>query len=389
MILTRVRAYGAYFLIEVEGRIDGLTSSALNKTFEDAAEVGNHNLVVDFSAVSYISSAGLRVFLHAQKKLRPVGGEVILLSMQDTALDVFRVSGLNNLFRIISSLDELGDAGSHQPTGRAEGKTVISDDGIYTWELKDVPDGKYSGIGNSSKLKACAYSGNDIITISQSELQYSLGLASVGESLMDYQDLFGESLMVNHHYFGYPAVEMPQVDYAWYSKTHPGPVHFLHGFKFEGEFRVNMRFGSPAPLSILDIARKCAEVCGKEFFGIVIVAKSAGIYGLNLRKIPWQSNAPDPPDIMHESNFLSWFDFPVEDTDINKTIVAAGIYSHEGNEEELHMHAVVFAKGLLGKTDLDLTAELQRVVQAVDPLKVVHLLEESRVFNGLAGIITF
>ena len=92
---------------------------------------------------------------------------------------------------------------------------------------------------------------------------------------------------------------------------------------------------------------------------------------------------------MHESNFLSWFDFPVEDTDINKTIVAAGIYSHEGNEEELHMHAVVFAKGLLGKTDLDLTAELQRVVQAVDPLKVVHLLEESRVFNGLAGIITF
>ena len=110
MILTREKTYGAYLIIEIEGRIDGLTSSTLNKTFEQLSEDGNHKLVVDFSAVSYISSAGLRVFLQAQKKLRPVGGEIILLSMQESAMDVFRVSGLNNLFRIISKLEELGDA---------------------------------------------------------------------------------------------------------------------------------------------------------------------------------------------------------------------------------------------------------------------------------------
>jgi len=150
-----------------------------------------------------------------------------------------------------------------------------------------------------------------------------------------------------------------------------------------------MRFDSASPVGLLNIARKAAGICGKEFFGLVIAGKSAGICGLNLRKIPWQENAPDPPDIMHDSNFPDWFDFPVEETDIHKTIVAAGIYSLSGGEEELHMHAVVFSKGLIGKAGMDLQAEVQRIVQGSEPLKVVHLLEESNFFYGLTGIITF
>ena len=387
MILTRSRAYGAYLIIEVEGRIDGLTSSILNKTFEQAAEDGNHNLIVDFSSVSYISSAGLRVFLHVQKKLKPVGGEVILLSMQETALDVFRVSGLNNLFRIITELQELGESNSGLASESSSEKHFFSDDQVFHWEFRDVPGGRYNGIGNSAKLRTSSYTGKDIVTISQHELQFGLGLASVGESMRDYQSLFGESLLINHHFFGYPAVEMPSVDYAYYSKTHPGAVHFLYGFRFSGDFRLCLRFDSATPRDLLSIARKLAEICGRDFFGIVLAGKSAGIYGLNLKKIPWQDNVPDPSNIMHESNFAEWFDFPVEDTDLQKTVVAAGIYSKIADEEELHMHAAVFPKGLLGKSGMDVGAELHRIVEGAEPLKVLHLLEESRFFCGIAGII--
>jgi len=387
MITTRVRAYGAYILIEAEGRIDGLTSSTINKSFEQAAEDGNHNIIVDFSAVSYISSAGLRVFLQAQKKLKPIGGEVILLSMQETAIDVFRISGMHNLFRMITSLAELGDVQELVATGRA-GEHFFSDDRIYEWESRDVPDGKYSGIGNAGKLNSSSFSRQDIITISQTDLQFAVGLASVGETVRDYCDLFGESLLAAHNFFGYPAAEQPAVDYAWYSKTHPGAVHFLHGFRFSGEFRSLIRFDSRTPLELLSIARKSAEISGKDFFGLVLVGKSAGIYGLNLKKIPWQENAPHLPGIMHETNFPDWFDFPVEDTDLHNTVLAVGIYSKSGDEEELHMHGVIFAKGLAGKSGMDLNAELQRLIHASEPLRVVHLLEDSRFFYGLAGIIT-
>ncbi|MCX6283693.1 MAG: STAS domain-containing protein [Bacteroidetes bacterium] len=387
MILTREKAYGAYLVFEIEGRIDGLTSSTLDKLFEQAADDGNHKLIADFSSVSYISSAGLRVFIHAQKKLRPVGGEVILLSMQEAALDVFRVSGLQNLFRIINSLDELGDMAAVPGQDSETGSLVFSEDRTFQWESRNQPPGQYSGIGKASKLRSSDYTEKDIISIPQSELQFALGLAAAGETLQDYRNLFGESLIVNHHYFGFPAVEQAAVDYAWYSKTHPGLVHFLHGFRFSGDFNVCLRFGSSSPVTLLDIARKSAEICGNEFFGLVMLGKSAGIYGLNLRKIPWQENAPGAGDIMQDSNFANWFDFPVEDTGLNQTILAAGIYSRSGDEEELHMHAVVFSKGLIGKTGMDLNLELQRIVQGAEPLKVVHLLEESRFLFGLAGII--
>ena len=387
MILIREKAYGSYHIIEVEGRIDGLTSSALSKSFEQAAEDGHHTIIVDFSAVSYISSAGLRVFLHMQKKLKPVDGELILLSVQESAMDVFRVSGLDKLFRIVPRLSELGNG---EPLSMKQGEwdsSQVNSDGIFSWEFRDVPDGKYSGIGNSSKLRKGGYKENDIITISQTELHFALGLASVGESLKDYQSLFGESLVVNHHFFGYPAVDLSAVDYAWYSKTHPGQVHFLHGLRLDGDYSLCLRFDSPSAVDLLSLARKAAGISGKEFFGIVMVAKSAGIYGLNLRKIPWQENIPSDQEIMSDTNFSDWFDFPVEDTDIHKTLVAAGIYSKSGEDEELHMHAVVFSKGLIGKTVMDVDAELERILRGTEPLRVVHLLEESRFFYGIAGII--
>ncbi|MEI6884899.1 MAG: STAS domain-containing protein [Bacteroidota bacterium] len=387
MILTREKAYGSYHIIEVEGRIDGLTSSALSKSFEQAAEDGHHTIIVDFSAVSYISSAGLRVFLHMQKKLKPVGGELILLSVQESAMDVFRVSGLHKLFRIIAGLSELNNSEPASVQVSTGDSRPVSSDGVFSWAFREVEPGKYSGIGNSSKLRKGGYKESEVTTISQTELQFALGLASVGESLKDYQSLFGEAMVVNHHFFGYPAVEMPAVDYAWYSKTHPGPVHFLHGLKFEGDYSLCLRFDSPSAVDMLSLARKAAGISGKEFFGIVMVAKSAGIYGLNLRKIPWQDNIPSDQEIMSDANFSDWFDFPVEDTDIHKTLVAAGIYSKSGEDEELHMHAVVFSKGLIGKTGMDVNAELERILHGTEPLRVVHLLEESRFFYGIAGII--
>ena len=142
-------------------------------------------------------------------------------------------------------------------------------------------------------------------------------------------------------------------------------------------------------MNLIEIARNLARISGKDFFGLVLVGKSEGIYGLNLRRLPWKQNAPSCADIMNESVFPDWFDFPVEDTDLNKTVAAAGIYSCSGNEEELHMHGVLFAKGLVSKTGMDLQAELHRILHGSDPLRVVHLLEESRFSYGIAGIITF
>ena len=59
-------------IIEIVGRLDTITAPALDKTIQE--DIGDtQNLVLDLKGVEYISSAGLRVLLSAQKKMQKVG----------------------------------------------------------------------------------------------------------------------------------------------------------------------------------------------------------------------------------------------------------------------------------------------------------------------------
>ena len=59
-------------IIEVTGRLDTITAPALDKTINE--DIGDtKNLVLDVKGMEYISSAGLRVLLSAQKKMMKIG----------------------------------------------------------------------------------------------------------------------------------------------------------------------------------------------------------------------------------------------------------------------------------------------------------------------------
>jgi anti-anti-sigma factor len=384
MNLDTRRTFGKYRCITIEGRIDGSTSGVLDKAFDHEAEKGHHQLIADFNSVSYISSAGLRVFLKAQKKLRSVGGEVVLTGLKDTAADVFRVAGMLQLFRTVSSPAELADEAVNETSA---GEVSTDQDGEFTWIRKGKAKGNYSGIGNFSKLRGSRFSADDIVSISQSSLSYAVGLAASGNLETDCLRLFGESLVVDHHFFNYPAMDFPAVDYLWYSGENPSEIHFLYGLKFSGEFGDVIRFNPREPVSLKEITDRLAGITGSDFFGWVMICKCEGIYSLNLKKIPWAENAPSCGDIMDESVFPDWFNFPVEDTDLNKTMIVVGIFSREGNEVEVHAHGLLFSKGLVSRSGFELIPELERIIRSSEPLKVVHLMEESRFSYGLAGVI--
>ncbi len=56
--------------------------------------------VVDCSNLEYISSAGLGVLLMTQKRLKAAGGELSLVNVNHHIRDVFRYSGLDQVFKI-------------------------------------------------------------------------------------------------------------------------------------------------------------------------------------------------------------------------------------------------------------------------------------------------
>ena len=90
-------ADGDSLVIMIEGRIDTNTSPDFEKEIENLDGVSD--LTLDFKDVAYISSAGLRVLLKAQKKMM-VHGEMKLINVNDYVMDVLVVTGFSDILTI-------------------------------------------------------------------------------------------------------------------------------------------------------------------------------------------------------------------------------------------------------------------------------------------------
>lgn len=86
-------------VLSVEGRVDTITSQDLENEINN--ELGNFNsLILDFSDLEYISSAGLRVLIGTQKKLKNEDIPMIIKNVNDAIKEIFRMSGFNKILKI-------------------------------------------------------------------------------------------------------------------------------------------------------------------------------------------------------------------------------------------------------------------------------------------------
>ena len=85
-------------IIELVGRLDTTTAPALDKTINE--DITNTTaLVLNFKGLEYISSAGLRVLLSAQKKMQKVGSMKIT-NVCEEVMEVFQMTGFADILTI-------------------------------------------------------------------------------------------------------------------------------------------------------------------------------------------------------------------------------------------------------------------------------------------------
>ena len=85
-------------IIELVGRLDTTTAPALDKTISNDVE-GTKKLVLDFKRLEYISSAGLRVLLAAQKKMQK-NGSMKVINVCEEVMEVFEMTGFADILTI-------------------------------------------------------------------------------------------------------------------------------------------------------------------------------------------------------------------------------------------------------------------------------------------------
>ena len=84
--------------IRIAGRLDTITAPTLDKTINE--EIGDtKNLILDMKSLEYISSAGLRVLLGAQKKMQKIGSMKVV-NVCETVMEVFEMTGFADILVI-------------------------------------------------------------------------------------------------------------------------------------------------------------------------------------------------------------------------------------------------------------------------------------------------
>jgi len=390
-------------VLTIAGRVDSMTSPDIQRHIDELILSGRRLLVADLEQTGFISSAGLRIFLLAQKQLKNAGGEMILYRLSDAVMPVFKTSGFDRIFKIISSQEELAAAGA--VAGNAAEMTAATEDGttFRYRETSAVLPGTLSVIGSQQKLASASYDQDDVITVFQEKLRFGTGLATAGEEYEEYSRLFGEALFINKDFYFYPAVKRPAVDFMLYAGSGAGTAcRFLHGFSFDGSCRYRAAFDSTGPFITLDSLVQWALSLPSDapLLGIVLLAESKGVLGMNLKQVPLRENRPsDGRDIFDTDHFPSWINFPVEPAENNHIIAAAGIACREkgacssaaqtlfSQDARFHLHAGIFEKGPISKNIDDLDKELVRVLHELEITKVQHLLGRSRFSSGLLGVM--
>ena len=84
--------------LALEGRLDNLTSLELKTTLENSLE-GVDSLVLDFSKVDYVSSAGLRTLLSVHKQMSVRDGMKVM-NVNEGVMEIFQLTGFVNALSI-------------------------------------------------------------------------------------------------------------------------------------------------------------------------------------------------------------------------------------------------------------------------------------------------
>ncbi len=89
---------GAKTAFALEGRLDTVTAPELEQAIMGSLE-GVSELTLDFANLEYISSAGLRVLLSAQKAMAKQG-TMKLVNVSETVMEIFEVTGFSEILTI-------------------------------------------------------------------------------------------------------------------------------------------------------------------------------------------------------------------------------------------------------------------------------------------------
>ncbi len=98
--------HGDLTVLSIVGRIDSSNAAKLTQQLKDLIATGVKTVLIDFTAVKYLTSAAFRVLLVANGSLKEKGGQLALCGVAGHVRELFEMGGLLQAFTIFQSREE-------------------------------------------------------------------------------------------------------------------------------------------------------------------------------------------------------------------------------------------------------------------------------------------
>ncbi|HSX26022.1 MAG TPA: STAS domain-containing protein [Chlamydiales bacterium] len=93
-------------ILRIDGRLDAATTPILERKLNSLTDEHHNYLLLDFSQIDYLSSAGMRLLLSATKKLKAKKGALILFSVSSEVDEVIKMAGFDKILHICATEKE-------------------------------------------------------------------------------------------------------------------------------------------------------------------------------------------------------------------------------------------------------------------------------------------
>jgi anti-sigma B factor antagonist len=107
---------GDISVLSLQGYLDAHTAPHFEKAIQDEYEGGRFRIIVNCAGLTYISSAGLGVFMSFIEDVRAASGDIKICSITEPVYQVFEILGFHSLFDILPDQPSAVERFSQAPT---------------------------------------------------------------------------------------------------------------------------------------------------------------------------------------------------------------------------------------------------------------------------------
>jgi anti-anti-sigma factor len=380
--------------LQLEGRLDREWAEHLSDTFEDLLQDGVRSLSLDFSGVTYVSSAATKVLARWHQELALLRGDLRLTSLTPAVREGFAATGWDPL----SDAPEAPGLAAGLRRSYWHSRADFATSGQY--ELSScAPAGTLTCRlhGDPGRLTKAPYAPGDCAIVSLPDDAFGLGLGAIGGGYEECRERLGELIAVAGCVAYYPSDGARMADYLVGGGQTPPRALLACGVTCEGGFSQLMRFSKKPeaeaiPLS--ELATIGLDAVGGGIAGLVVAGETSGLAGARLRRSPTLGTAPMRFEL---PAVRDWLAFAPERTYAMTTTLIAGVVARApkgpiaahlrplGGMGDLfgHFHAAVFSYHPLPQRTVALTALLRGLFANHQLRDVLHLVWDDR---GDAGV---